>query len=239
MPDLTEALNEAIGQHTQTEELSTEEVSEATEEQATADPLAELKQKYQNEYQVQDFDQHTEALYKADQYAKQNPEQFMRDFARNHGIDYQQSEQQPVEDDLWADPVDPKIKQLEEQNNAIAAQLNAMINHQAQVQIDEFKKQANQNGELKHPHFDRVKNEIGAVMQYAQSMGKNMSLGEAYETALWTNPQTRAEMIKRQASAQTQGTSVGTSGSGSDDIGVAKSGESLHDTLKKVFNKYR
>lgn len=97
-----------------------------------------------------------------------------------------------------ADPVDPKVRaledqiaRLEQQQQSWFAQIQQTEQNTIQGQIDAFARE--------HEYFEQVKPEVAALLQ----AGVAKDLSEAYDMAIFANPQIRASVLaKQQAEAE-------------------------------------
>lgn len=104
---------------------------------------------------------------------------------------------------------DPQFRTLEEKINKIEGTLTQKERQesqnqkaQAQAQIEAFKNEKDSGGELKHPHFEEVKTQMGALMQ----ADPKLTLEEAYNKAIrLSDEHYQAELEKaRQAAIKAQ-----------------------------------
>jgi hypothetical protein len=113
--------------------------------------------------------------------------------ARQYGVDH---DLLSVEDDVF---VDPQIRDLQsqiaDQNTTIQKMANSTQQEQndaATRQVEEFMNQVDDGGTLLHPHFVTVQPDILALI----NSGQATTLEQAYEKALWINPETSSVMQK-------------------------------------------
>ncbi len=72
-----------------------------------------------------------------------------------------------------------------------------------EADINRFKSEANEAGELKHPYYEEVEPAMVAlVSSYVASKQPIPPLAELYETAVWANPSTRQAMLASQKAAE-------------------------------------
>jgi hypothetical protein len=111
--------------------------------------------------------------------------------ARERGIDLSQLAPQQGQ----TDPQNAYVQQIQQLQQQLA-QVNQRFesgNVQAlQSQIDAFA------ADPKHPYFQDVKTEMGALIQAAHVRGRQMTLEEAYERAVNADPLIRSELMERQ-----------------------------------------
>ncbi|MGI9297091.1 MAG: hypothetical protein ACR2QC_04235 [Gammaproteobacteria bacterium] len=129
-------------------------------------------------------------------YRPQNPDQVLRGLATAWNVQLQQEDAEEM-----LDPVaNQRFQQLE-------AQLNNISNHLSQGQVqaqttqqqdaqriwDDFVNTKDEKGQLKYPHVEKVQTDIAASLRSGVT-----SLEEAYERALWSNPDLRAKQLEAQ-----------------------------------------
>lgn len=102
--------------------------------------------------------------------------------------------------------VDPSVKALQDQVQALQNQLQSVqtnrvsqVRQELSTELDRF------TADPAHAYFDEVANDMAKLLQ----TGAAATLKEAYETAVWANPATRAKELARmdsekQAQAQAQ-----------------------------------
>lgn len=95
-------------------------------------------------------------------------------------------------------PVDPKFQALEHQLRTVqqflAARDQAEQNARYQAVFKEVEAFAIDKA---HPYFSEVSDHITALLHGAKAAGKELSLQDAYDQAVWANPITRAKEIAR------------------------------------------
>ena len=129
------------------------------------------------------------------QQADQDFPGFVREQARMRNFDLTQLVVEP------GIQVDPKVSQLENQLRQIQSQLygqqQAQVQSQQQVvqsQIEQFQNATDESGNPKHPYFENVKKAMGALMQ----IDPNMTLDQAYDRAVYADPEIRALVLTDQ-----------------------------------------
>ncbi len=117
-----------------------------------------------------------------------------RELARDFGIDLMGQGAESVSDAY----IDPQIKMLQEELAQVRAGQSSL--QQTRYQEVQLKTQNEVNAfasDLNHPHFDAVADEVAKLLM----IDRGMSLAKAYETAVWSNPATRAQEIAKQVTA--------------------------------------
>lgn len=133
--------------------------------------------------------QYIRGLAAADQYLNKNPLEGIKWLMSNYGVS---PEQLGMEDD------DPSISALRQEITELKQQLQTR-DQQTQSQalnqtIQGFAQEIDDNGNLKHPHFEKLQTEMAVIL----NAGKAQTLEDAYEQALWLDPQTRQTLLSEQ-----------------------------------------
>ena len=74
-------------------------------------------------------------------------------------------------------------------------QAQNMQKQEVQTLIDNFQTAKDEDGNLKHPHFEAVQNQMAALV----GSGQAKDIAEAYDMAVFANPSTRAKVLEEQA----------------------------------------
>lgn len=119
-------------------------------------------------------------------YASANPEAFIREFAKGRGIDLTQAVTNEGET-----YVDPQIAAIQQELQATRQQIQQRDQQQNEAIINSFKAEAG------HEHFDDVRLHMAALLQ----AGKAKDMNDAYDQAVWANPETRGKLLAAQQSA--------------------------------------
>ena len=121
-------------------------------------------------------------LLNADMALRNNPKMAIRQLAQGYGIDLSSIEE-TVD---WNDS-DPQITQLKQQNQAILAELNQFkqqnlqsARQQTEAQINGFAGTKDDKGNLKYPHFDKLRVKMGNLIDAGEAKG----LEDAYAKAV-------------------------------------------------------
>jgi hypothetical protein len=105
---------------------------------------------------------------------------------------------EPADDGAY---VDPEVKRLREERDALRRQ-NAQSNAQQQQlqqqealeQVRRFREETGDDGKPLYPHFDKVSNDMRALL----AAGSVPDLKTAYEKAVWALPEYRDEIAAQQ-----------------------------------------
>ena len=121
-------------------------------------------------------------LLNADMALRNNPKMALKQLAQGYGIDLSSIEE-TVD---WNDS-DPQITQLQQQNQAILAELNQFkkqnlqsARQQTENQISAFAESKDEKGNLKYPHFEQVRVKMGNLIDAGEAKG----LEDAYAKSI-------------------------------------------------------
>ena len=121
-------------------------------------------------------------LLNADMALRNNPKMAIKQLAQGYGIDLSSIE----ENVDWNDS-DPQITQLQQQNQAILAELNQFkrqnlqsARQQTENQISAFAESKDEKGNLKYPHFEKVRVKMGNLIDAGEAKG----LEDAYAKSI-------------------------------------------------------
>lgn len=135
-------------------------------------------------------------LLNADQALRTNPKMALRQLAQGYGINLSSLED---ESESWNDP-DPQIAQLMQQNQQIMAELNQFKQQnmqstvaQTEQTVEQFSTKTDANGNLLHPHFDKVRVKMGNLIDAGEAKG----LDDAYAKAVRLDDDLYAEALKQ------------------------------------------
>ena len=148
----------------------------------------------------------TRQLLAAHKYLREDPKQALKWLAQSYGVDLTAVNDDTATEDEYADP---QIKSLQQQ----VAQLSGFIqNQQTQQQnmqqqstqslIDQFAAEKDESGNIKYPHFEAVRNRMGALINSNDAK----DLPTAYDMAVYADPKLRQEMLDNYATKKTQQT---------------------------------
>ena len=121
-------------------------------------------------------------LLNADMALRNNPKMAIKQLAQGYGIDLSSIE----ETGDWNES-EPQIAQLQQQNQAILAELNQFkqqnlqsARQQTENQISTFAQSTDAKGNLKYPHFEQVRVKMGNLIDAGEAKG----LEDAYSKAV-------------------------------------------------------
>lgn len=135
---------------------------------------------------------------------QRDPVGSLQHLAANLGVDLRQlvrPEEPPAEDDEIDEYVDPQTKQLQQRLSQLETHLatqSATAQQQQQAnlhaEIHEFATAADESGKPLRPHFAAVKQRMSALLQ----SGASQSLEDAYDSAVWSDPEVRKTLLSDQ-----------------------------------------
>ena len=129
------------------------------------------------------------------------PEVVIKQLAAHYGVDlqeaaYAQDSVQTHNQGYNGGHVDPKVQSLEAQVHNLQTNSNLAI-------VNAFAGEKDEQGQLAHPHFDDVLDDMMNDMRAAQAMGQQPALKDLYENACWKNTSVREKMLAAQSSVAT------------------------------------
>jgi len=143
-------------------------------------------------------------LLNAQAFLQQNPVEGIKWLMKSYGVDEKQFRStdgavKQEEDDPYADPqvkaLKEQVRQLTESQNAEARKAEMERQNALTAQIVQFKNAENDDGSLKHPHFDQVKSVMAGLIQ----SGRADTLEKAYDQAVWAVPEYRDSVVEQKA----------------------------------------
>lgn len=164
--------------------------------EAMQSALTPLQQSWQ--MQGMDVNAGLQSLVGYAQALQSNPQETLLALAKQYGVDLQQAfDEQPY--------IDPALKQYEDKIATLEQKLHS-FEHNTQTQqqnaafsqLDQFEQATDAEGNLKHPHFDQVMDQMTGLLQ----AGIAQDLESAYEKAVLLNPDVQADLSAQKAQAQ-------------------------------------
>jgi hypothetical protein len=142
-------------------------------------------------------------LVQMHQLATRDPEGYIRTAAKTLGVDLGKltgtaQQGQTTDGTTTAEYVDPQIANLHKTVQTLEQKLSA----REQAEADQQTKNANSQIEAfkadpAHPHFDAVRQDMAILIQ----TGRATDLKDAYDKAVWMNPDLRAQTLETQRKA--------------------------------------
>lgn len=158
------------------------------EKRTYEETLAPLRQAAQK-YGLQDKEG-LQRLLVANDFLERDPEAAIDWFAKNYGVEIQiiGRKQQPQAQPQPQPFVDPSLA-------VVTRELETIKQTLAERETAEIEQTINSFRNDQHPHFDKVRATMGQLI----TAGKAANMEEAYEQAIWLDPEIRAGLITAQA----------------------------------------
>ena len=187
----------------------------------------------------------TRQLLAAHKYLREDPQQALKWLAQSYGVDLKAVNDDTAIEDEYADPqmkaMQQQIAQLQGTITNQQQQAQNMQKQEVQAMIDNFQTAKDADGNLKHPHFDVVQNQMSGLI----SSGVAKDIESAYEMAVYANPETRAKVLEEKVKNETKQEvkaeavqkakkqqRVNVKGSGTPSNSAVPSGMTLNETIK-------
>ena len=187
----------------------------------------------------------TRQLLAAHKYLREDPQQALKWLAQSYGVDLKAVNDDTAIEDEYADPqmkaMQQQIAQLQGTITNQQQQAQNMQKQEVQAMIDNFQTAKDADGNLKHPHFDVVQNQMSGLI----SSGVAKDIESAYDMAVYANPETRAKVLEEKVKNETKQEvkaeavqkakkqqRVNVKGSGTPSNSGIPSGMSLNETIK-------
>mgnify|MGYP005818615203 FL=1 len=187
----------------------------------------------------------TRQLLAAHKYLREDPQQALKWLAQSYGVDLKAVNDDTAIEDEYADPqmkaMQQQIAQLQGTITNQQQQAQNMQKQEVQAMIDNFQTAKDADGNLKHPHFDVVQNQMSGLI----SSGVAKDIASAYDMAVYANPETRAKVLDEQVKKTTKQEvkaeavqkakkqqRVNVKGSGTPSNSAVPSGMTLNETIK-------
>ena len=187
----------------------------------------------------------TRQLLAAHKYLREDPQQALKWLAQSYGVDLKAVNDDTAIEDEYADPqmkaMQQQIAQLQGTITNQQQQAQNMQKQEVQAMIDNFQTAKDADGNLKHPHFDVVQNQMSGLI----SSGVAKDIESAYDMAVYANPETRAKVLEEKVKNETKQEvkaeavqkakkqqRVNVKGSGTPSNSAIPSGMTLNETIK-------
>lgn len=136
------------------------------------------------------------------QQLQNNPAQTLQMLAKYHNVDLSQT-------DAQTEFQDPAVSELQQQLNSLQQSLTQREQSDFQARIDarnleiqQFSEEKTEAGELAHPYFGDVMDEMAALAKTAQAEGRSPNLKDLYDKAVWMNTSVRNKILSSQREAE-------------------------------------
>lgn len=121
-------------------------------------------------------------------------QQMLYQIAREYNIDTNGLTQQDERPDY--------VRQLEQQLNQLQGSIQSQRQmaqqqtvQEAQSSIEQFRNETDESGSPKHLYFDDVRDEMADRIDAAARQGRQLSLQDAYDAAIWARPDIRETLM--------------------------------------------
>lgn len=151
-----------------------------------------LRLQEQGFLKIQDW---LEGLIWIDEHLAARPKETIMAIAKVYGVklDGVEEKNSPLVKETIA-----RLNHLENNFDELTSYLNGLQNQRLEDMLQMFGRQTDDEGNLLHPYFEAVKSQVYNLL----AGGTSSSIEDAYESALWLNPQVRAELIEKQISSK-------------------------------------
>jgi len=165
--------------------------------------------------------------------------QYFQQLAQQYGINLEQIQNPPQ--------YDPQTQYLMQQLNELRQSQQQWHNSIQQQEQTRAIQTINEFAQAEKPHFEAVRGDMADILENAQSRGIDMTLEQAYEKAVWGNPDIRQSLIEQQrldaqkkATAEAQAiraktAAVSVKGSSPSAGGVQTNGSDLRSLIASQF----
>lgn len=143
---------------------------------------------------VQKIREWLDGLIWIDKEMARRPEQTLRAMAKVYGVNLGgDKDKSTVSAETMA-----RLNYLEQGLQGITHYLSELQNQKIAESLQMFGRQTDPDGNLLHPYFEAVQKQMCDFLE----SGMVQSVEDAYEYALWLNPQIRSELVEKQISSQ-------------------------------------
>lgn len=136
-------------------------------------------------------------LTEADLALQRDPVAGIKQIARSYGVDLSSSDFMAQESNQ-----DPEITSLRNELSQLKGAVDRGRANEAatrqsgfEQQIQEFSTAEDDTGQLKHPHFNDVVEDMVSLAMVEHQQGRAPDLAKLYEQAVWSNPETREKNL--------------------------------------------
>lgn len=141
-----------------------------------------------------------QTAYTLENASAQDKPKLLAQVAQKFGVDLSQlnSQQNEQQVDPYVQQLEQRVNQFEQylQNQASTAQQQSMS--EAHSEIDAFRNEVDESGNIKHLYFDDVRDDMANMIEASEKSGKKLSLQDAYDAAVWARPDIRENLLAEQ-----------------------------------------
>ena len=162
-----------------------------------------------------------------------DPNTIIKSLAKSYNVNLNADAQT---DNSAGDPISQKLALMEERTNTLAQYLANQQQNAAMQAIQDFVNEKDDQGNSVHPHFEAVKGIMGQLLNSGAAKGVN----DAYNQAIWLNPEVRSKLIEAELKNKTVEASKAAA-AGFDPKSKASpdySGLTTREILEKEFAKH-
>lgn len=184
-----------LSEHETQNDEKYKELSERLQEYGQLEALFDANRLRLHEKGFQKLQDWLAGLAWVDQQLDTRPEDTVRAIAAVYGVKLggENSKQDRVSTEAVM-----RLTNLEKSFHEITSYLDELQNQRLSDILYMFGRQTDAEGNLLHPYFDAVKDQVLGLL----SSGAVRNVDDAYENALWLNPQVRNELIEKQISSK-------------------------------------
>ena len=183
--------------------------------------------------------------------------------AQDYGIELGQPTAPALPEDIASDPVaqalDERLNKVMERLDGLQSNVQtglgsfqAQQQNAAQAQLDAFKAEKDEKGNLKHPYYAEVEPMMEALAAAANARGQQMTLEQVYDSACMADATVRTKIESARQAAQirerqktaaekskaSKSVSSSPGGTQTESSLKVKPGESAYDTVMRAFEQH-
>lgn len=140
--------------------------------------------------------QYVQRLLAAENFLRTNPKEALKWLAQQSNVQLSELVEAPTNTDPALESVNKKLAMVEQQLSQFTTGNQQAIQQNVQSTLEKFQNEADATG-LKHPHFEKVRYAMGALLK--EGIAKDMD--DAYERAVYADPELRKASIEAQVKA--------------------------------------
>ena len=191
-----------LDRHKSMEGDYTRKSQEVAEVKKTWEPVQELFAPYADQMRANGQTPHSVISHWAqiNNSLDQNPRQTIEWLANQYGVKLGEQT-----DDIYIDPQVQSLRQELQQLKQSVVQREQVDTQQrlntVQHDLQSFSEEKTEAGDLAHPYFEDVIDDMVSLAKVEQAAGRTPKVGELYERAVWANPATREKQLAAQQTA--------------------------------------
>ena len=195
-----EARKEIAAHYGRMEADYTRKTQEAAAMRREAEPLLNLFAPHREELALHGLTPETviRRWAAAEQRLQRDPQSAIRWLAETYGVDLDALAAEAPQTDPTLAPLETRLGQVEAAIRANGRNAAEAGHRQGMAAIDAFAQQKDAQGNLLHPHLDKVALVMLGLAHQERAAGRAPDLAVLYDTAVWANPETRESMLAAQ-----------------------------------------